>query len=69
MRAGCSLGYRERHDLGLSGEDVVIRINQVDPHRVLTGREPSDVDRVEVARVRPPPRQVVDLEMEMPNPR
>ncbi len=51
-------GERQRHHL--SGEDVVVRVNQLDFHLVLAGRESGYVDCVAVTRIRPPPGQVVD---------
>src|SRR5882762_4739773 len=72
-RAACSLSnYRgrlsllvtqghwqcERHRLGLSGDDLVVGVDQLNPNLVLADRQTGDVDRIVVARVRPPPRQV-----------
>ena len=59
--------YGERHCLGLSWEDVVVSVNQLDLHFVLAGRQPGYVDCVVVACIRPPPGQVVDSDMQMPN--
>jgi hypothetical protein len=35
------------------GEDVVLRGDQLDQHLVLAGREPGDVDCIEITHVRP----------------
>ena len=51
-------GERPRHRL--SGEDLVVSVDQVDLHLVLAGRKPSYVDCIVVARIRPQPGQVVD---------
>jgi len=53
------IGHRETHDLALSGEEVVVCVDQVDRHLVRTGRQAEYVDGVAVACVRPQPRQVV----------
>ena len=58
-------GERQRHHL--SGEDVVVGVDQRDLHLVLAGRQPGDVDRVVVTRIRPPPGQVVDGDVQMPD--
>ena len=47
--------YLEHHCLGLSGEDVVVSVNQLDPHLVLAGRRVVYVDCVVVTGIRPPP--------------
>jgi hypothetical protein len=44
------LGYGERHRLGLSGEDLVVSVNQLNCHLVLAGRQPGYVDCVVVTR-------------------
>jgi hypothetical protein len=41
----------------------MVGIHQLDQHFVLSGRHPSDIDGVEVARVRPQPRQVIDADV------
>jgi ATPase subunit of ABC transporter with duplicated ATPase domains len=38
----------------------VVGVGELNPHLVLAGRQPGHIDRVAVARIRPPPRQVVD---------
>jgi hypothetical protein len=43
----------------------MVGVDQVDPNLVRADGESSDVDRVDVAGVRPPPRQVVDMDMQM----
>ena len=62
-------GQGERHRLGLAGEDVVVGVDQFDPHLVLTDRQPGDVKCIGGAGVRPPPRQVVHGDVQMPNAR
>ena len=54
-------GQVERHRLGLSGDDSVVGVDQLNPNLVRADRQTGDVDCVVVARVRPPPRQVVDV--------
>ena len=56
VRPGRSLRYCERHCLGLSGEGLMVGVHQLEPHLVRAGRQPRYVDRIVVARVRPPPR-------------
>ena len=51
--------HGEAHHLALSGEEVVVGVNQVDPHLVRTGRQSVYVDGIAIARIRPQPRQVV----------
>ena len=51
----------------LSGEDVVVRVNQLDLHLMLTGRQPSYVDCVVITRIRPPLGQVVNGYVQMPD--
>jgi hypothetical protein len=63
-----SLTYGERHGFGLSREDLVISIHQFDQYLVRPGRHARQVDRIDVARVRPQPRQVVHVYMQMPDP-
>ena len=58
-------GERQRHHL--SGEGVVVRVNQLDLHLVLAGGQPGYVDGVVVTRIRPPPGQVVDGDVQMPD--
>ena len=43
----------------------MVWVDQLDLHLVLAGRQPGDVDRV-VTRIRPPPGQVVDGDVQMP---
>lgn len=47
------IGHGEAHHLALAGEDVVVRINQIDFHLVRTGRQTEYVNGIAVARVRP----------------
>jgi hypothetical protein len=54
--------------LACPGEDLIVGVDQLDQHLVLTGRHPSQVDRIVIARVSPPPRQVVNVYMQMPDP-
>ena len=54
MRKAHSLGYGERRCLGLSGDDIVVSVNQLDRYLVLTGRKVGDL-RVAVTRIRAPP--------------
>jgi len=63
-----SRGYGERHRPGLAGEDLVVRVDQLDPYLVRARRHPGEVDRVDVARIRPPPGQVVYVHVQMPDP-
>ena len=42
-----------------------IRVYQVDPYLVRARRHPGQVDRVDVARVRPPPRHIIHLYVQM----
>ena len=58
-------GERPRHRL--SGEDLVVSVDQVDLHLVLPGRKPSYVDCIVVTRIRPQPGQVVDVDVQMPD--
>jgi hypothetical protein len=57
----------ERHCLGLSGEDFVIGGNQLDQHLVPARRRPCQVDCIAITRVRPPPGQVIDVYVQMPD--
>ena len=68
MRVGPSASHRERYRLGLSRKDLMVCIDQVDLNLVRTRRHPGQVDRIEIARVRPQPGQVVHLYVQMPNP-
>jgi hypothetical protein len=49
-------------------EDLVVSVNQLDLYLVLTGRQPGYVDCVAVACIRPPPGEVVDRDVQMPDP-
>ena len=64
---GCSSRHGERQRHHLSGEDVVVRVNQLDLHLVLAGRQPGYVYSVVVTCIRPPPGQVVDGYVQMPD--
>src|SRR5512145_3474615 len=46
----------------------MVGVDQVDLHLVRAGWHAGDVDRVVVTGVRPPPRQVVDADVQMPDP-
>ena len=59
--------HDERQRRHLAGEDVVVSVDQRDLHLVLAGRQPGDVDCVAVAWVRPPPGQVIDGYMQVPD--
>ena len=45
--------YCERHCLGLSWEDLMVGVHQIDPYLVRARRHPGQVDRIDIARVRP----------------
>ena len=45
----------------------MVGVDQLDLHLVLAGRQPGDVDGVVVTRIRPPPGQVVDDDVQMPD--
>src|SRR3954454_18152098 len=62
------LGDGELHGLGLSGEDLVVGVHQFDPYLVWARRHPGQVDRIDIARVRPPPGQVIHMDVQMPRP-
>src|SRR5215204_5617448 len=62
-----TLGHGERHRLALTREDLVVGIDQLDLDLVLTRLESGDVDRVEATRVRPPPPDIIDVYVQMPN--
>jgi hypothetical protein len=47
---------------------MVLRVDQLDQHLVLAGRQPDHIDCIVVTRVRPMPRQVVDGYVQMPDP-
>ena len=47
------------HNLGLSGEDVVVSVNQLDLHLVFAGRKIGYVDCVVVAGICPPPDHAI----------
>ena len=49
------------------GKSVVVGVDQGDRHLVLAGRQPGDVDRIVVTRISPPPGQVVDDDVQMPD--
>jgi len=65
-------GDRERHrppTLRAPSKYVVVSVDQLDKHLVLTGRQISHADCIVVARrFHPTPRQVVDVYMQMPDP-
>ncbi len=54
-------GHGERHCLGLSREDLMVGAHQFDPYLVRARWHPGQVDRIDIARVRPQPRQVVHM--------
>ena len=47
----------ERHCFGLSGDDLVVGVDQLNPNLVLPDRQTRDVDRVVITGVRPPPNR------------
>jgi hypothetical protein len=47
----------------------MVRVYQFDPYLVRAGRHPGQVDRIDITRVRPQPRQVVHLNVQMADPR
>jgi hypothetical protein len=47
----------------------MVRVHQFDEHLVLAGRHSGQVDRIDITRIRPQPRHVVDVYMEMPDTR
>jgi hypothetical protein len=63
-----SPGHGELENHHLAGEDVVIGVDQLDLHLVRAGRQPGDVDRVDLTRLGPQPRQVIDVDVQMPDP-
>jgi hypothetical protein len=70
--ARLALRDRERHRLAArraSGKNLMVRVDQLNQHLVLTGRHPGHVDCIEITRVRPQPRQIVDVYVQMPDPR
>jgi hypothetical protein len=44
----------------------MVRVDQVDTH--LAGRNSGQVDCIDTTRVRPQPRQVVEVDVQMPDP-
>ena len=58
-------GERLRHLLPRNW--LVIGVNQSERHLVRTGGKVGDVNRVGVACIRPPPRQVVDDDVQVPD--
>src|SRR6185369_10376187 len=61
------VGHRKAHHLSLSGEEVVVCVDQVDRHLVRSGRQAEYVDGIAIARIRPQPRQVVDGYVQVPD--
>jgi hypothetical protein len=64
VRARHGLWDRERHRLPAlraPSEYVVVSVDQLDKHLVLTGRYSGQVDCIDTTRVRPQPRQVVEV--------
>ena len=53
VRVRRTLRYGKGYRLRLSGDDVVVSVNQLDRYLVLAGRKVGDVDGVAVARIRP----------------
>jgi hypothetical protein len=47
---------------------MVRGVYQLDQHLVLPGRQPHQVNRIAVTRIRPMPRQVIDGYVQMPDP-
>jgi hypothetical protein len=63
---------RERHRLPAlraPSEYVVFSVDQLDKHLVLTGRQTRHADCIVVTRFHPTPREVVDVYVQMPDPR
>src|SRR5262245_46076480 len=60
--------HGELHCLGLSGEDLMVGVDQLNPPLVLTRRHPGQVDLIVIPRVGPPPRQVINVDVQMPDP-
>jgi hypothetical protein len=46
----------------------MVGVHQLDQYLVRAGRHPGYVDRIDVTRVRPQPRQVVHTYVQMPDP-
>lgn len=59
---------RERHSLDLPGEHLVVGADELDRHLMRPGLQVGDVDRVVIAGIRPPPRQIIDNDVEVPDP-
>ena len=62
------LRHGERDRRHLSGEDVMVGVDQLDLHLVRARRHPGHVDGTEITRVRPQPGQVVDGYVQMSDP-
>src|SRR5436190_882151 len=60
-------GHGERHRYLLSGEDIVAGVDQRHLHLVLARWQPGYVDCVVVTGIRPPPGEVVDSDVQMPD--
>jgi hypothetical protein len=43
----------ERNRFGLSGKDLMVGVDQFDPHLVLSGRHSGQVDRINTTSIRP----------------
>lgn len=59
------LGHRKGYGDGLPGKQLVVGVDQIDYDFVLAGRQILDVDGAGVARIRPMPRQVVDVDVQV----
>ena len=57
------LGHPEGHRDGLPGKELVVGVDQIDCDFVLTGQQVLNVDGSGVARFRPMPRRVVDVDV------
>lgn len=67
MRRG--LWDHERHRLPAlhaPGEHVVLSVDQLDKHLVLTGWQTRDADCIDLVRFYPSPRKIVDVYVQMP---
>src|SRR5262245_66663246 len=60
------IGHGERD--GLCDEGLALGIHRLDPHLVLAARQADEDDRVAPAVVRPLPGQVVERDVQVPDP-
>jgi hypothetical protein len=61
------LGHGEVYRDGLPGKEIVVGVNQIDGDFMLAGRQVLEVDGAGVARIRPMPRQAVDVDVQVAN--